>query len=71
VKSNVGIASFITSYIIRVDSVAEQIGPGDLDTGPFLGLQDEEPVTWTPNVTKEVRSVLVNHNTLIMLMFSS
>ncbi|XP_014274451.1 rho guanine nucleotide exchange factor 2 isoform X3 [Halyomorpha halys] len=30
----------------------------DLDTDPFLGLQDEEPDSWTPTVTKEVMKQL-------------
>ncbi|XP_063228955.1 rho guanine nucleotide exchange factor 18 isoform X2 [Bacillus rossius redtenbacheri] len=31
---------------------------GDLDTDPFLGLQDEEPDSWTPTVGKEVTKKL-------------
>lgn len=32
----------------------EQVVASDLDTDPFLGLQDDEPETWTPTVKKEV-----------------
>ena len=35
------------------------ITANDLETDPFLGLQDEEPDSWTPTAGKEV--IKLNH----------
>lgn len=47
--------------------MAGPITAHDLETDPFLGLQDEEPDSWTPTVGKEVRRLkllcAVNCNT--------
>lgn len=57
VYTNILYTCILISCILVVYYIGH-ITASDLDTDPFLGLQDDEPDSWTPTVGKEVGSTI-------------